>query len=296
MSPPAPAPAIRVELAGRSVTGPVRDRNEDRLGWAVAGDLRSVRATAGDESLPSAEAIGPAVVAAVADGLGGHAGGDLASGYAITTLLDRLVHPAAPEHLPVVLRESYEEVNARLLSGELGGEDEGRRRVGQTTLTALVLTPESARVAHVGDCRLYRLRDQALELLTTDHSQAMDLLRLRLIRPEQAAQHPGRHLLTRSLGGDVSVKVDLRSGPVRAGDAHLLCSDGLWSAVTAGEIIAALEGDLAAGVEGLVERSLARGGDDNASVIAVRVLGIVEVTDLPIETPRRPIWRRILGP
>jgi serine/threonine protein phosphatase PrpC len=292
-------PAVRVELAGHSSTGPVRERNEDRLAWAALGDRASVWATRGDERLPPRELLGPAVIGAVADGLGGHAGGDLASRCAVTTLLDRLAPAAAASrHLPSLLRETFDEVNARLLAGELSGNGRtaGRSQLGaQTTLTCLVLTPDAAHFAHVGDSRLYRLRDQTLELLTTDHTQAMELLRMKIIRPEQAASHPGRHLLTRSLGGDVVVRVDVRSGPVWPGDAYLLCSDGAWSGLSPGEIIKALEGNLASGVEDLMERSLARGGDDNASVIALRVIGVEDAPEPVEQSARRPLWRRIVG-
>ncbi len=145
-------------------------------------------------------------------------------------------------------------------------------RGGQTTLTALAITGRSSHIAHVGDSRVYRLRDGLLELLTTDHTQVMELLRLRLVRPEQAARHPGRHLLTRSIGGDILVRTEARAGIPEPGDAFLLCTDGAWSSVSSGEIRAALEGDLAAGVSDLMACSAERGGDDNASVIALRIL------------------------
>ncbi len=286
--------AVCVELAGLSVTGPVRSRNEDHLGWAIPGDRVWLPARQGDEIVPAAQLAGPIVVAAVADGLGGHADGDLASRFAITMLLERLAPPGVLRRLPDTLRDTYQEVNARLLSGEIGGEGVGARRLGaQTTLTAVTVTAGSAWVSHVGDCRVFRLRDQALELLTTDHSQAMELLRMRLIRPEQAATHPGRHLLTRSLGGDISLRVDVRSGEVHEGDAYLLCSDGAWSRLSSDDIIGALEGELEAGVRELVDRSIARGGDDNASVIALRVLRVGESADA--SSGRRALWRRVLG-
>ena len=290
--------AVRVELSGVSVAGPVRGRNEDRLGWSVPGDRVWVPTRSGDERVPPLELAGPIVMAAVADGLGGHADGHLASRFAITTLLDRLAPFGALGRVQETMRDAFQEVNARLLLGEVGAgthdEPGDRRRAGaQTTLSAIVLTSSGAYVAHVGDTRVYRLRDQVLEVLTTDHSQAMELLRMRLIRPDQAATHPGRHLLTRSLGGDVSLRVDLRSGEAREGDAYLACSDGVWSEVSSGDIIAALEGDLGAGVDGLVERSLARGGDDNASVIAMRVLRVGEPGTG--DGGRRPLWRRVLG-
>ncbi len=309
---------LRIEIAGLSVTGPVRSRNEDHLGWIAPGDRAWVPARQGDERIPPTELGGPLVAVVVADGLGGHADGDLASRFAIATLLDRLAAPEALRRVPDALRDAYLEVNARLLVGEAGqgpgggprppGDGrpsapersrlpaDGPRRPGaQTTMTALAVTSDTAWVAHVGDCRVYRLRDQILELVTTDHSQVTELLRMHLIRPDQAAAHPGRHLLTRSLGGDVALRVDVRSGELRVGDAYLLCSDGAWSNVSADEIIAALEGDLDEGTVQLVERSIARGGDDNASVIALRVLRTGEPASPDSTGGRRGLLRRVLG-
>ncbi len=337
---------VRVELAGLSVTGPVRGRNEDRVGWAVPGDRVWVPGRAGDERLPMARLSGPIVVAAIADGLGGHADGDVASRFAITTLLERMAPPGALGRMADVLRGTFDEVNGRLLTGDMwegrdppsgreattsrgtvapdgrevvdgshrrAGDEAGpgaravaggngaapqpvrRRRGSQTTLTAVALTATSAWIAHVGDCRVYRLRDQTLELLTTDHSQAMELLRMRLIRPDQAATHPGRHLLTRSLGGDITVRVDVRSGEIRDDDVFLLCTDGAWSGITSGEMIGAMEGDLEHGVRDLVDRSIARGADDNASVIALRILRTGAIDSSDEATGRRPLWRRMLG-
>jgi serine/threonine protein phosphatase PrpC len=123
----------------------------------------------------------------------------------------------------------------------------------------------------------------------------MELLRMRLIRPDQAAAHPGRHLLTRSLGGDITVRVDVRSGEIRDDDVFLLCTDGAWSGISSGEMIGAMEGELEHGVRDLVDRSIARGADDNASVIALRILRTGAAGSLDEASGRRPLWRRVLG-
>ena len=138
----------------------------------------------------------------------------------------------------------------------------------------------------MGDTRLFRLREGMMELLTHDHTQARELLRMRLIKPEQVLTHPGRHLLTRSIGGDLVVRVDERPSPPALGDAYLLCSDGLWSSITSWEAHKALTGDLAAGVAELVAHSAAAGGDDNASVIALRVTALAGGPE-----PTSPGWR-----
>ncbi|HEY4753932.1 MAG TPA: hypothetical protein VIH37_11645, partial [Candidatus Limnocylindrales bacterium] len=162
---------------------------------------------------------------------------------------------------------------------------------GQTTLTAIALTGRTGNLAHVGDSRLYRLRGGDMELLTNDHTQARELVRMRVIKPEQVLSHPGRHLLTRSIGGDLVVRVDERASAPAVGDTYLLCSDGLWSAITSWETLNALSGDLATGVVDLVDRVAASGGDDNASVIALRVTALSGSAE-PTSTGWRLPWRK----
>jgi serine/threonine protein phosphatase PrpC len=208
-------------------------------------------------------------VFAVADGLGGYGGGDVASSLALAELLDRAgqadqsnVRPAA------VLRNAYSAANKRVFDAAISGQ--GTRKM-QTTLTTLLLSPGEVHVAHVGDCRAYRLRGDTLEQLTTDHTQVMEMLRLKLITPEQAADHPARYALTRSLGAELIVRADIGRETLLDGDAYLLCSDGLWSKVDANEIAAAMRDGCQSTCEQLVELAVERGGDDNASALAVRV-------------------------
>ncbi len=158
----------------------------------------------------------------------------------------------------------------------------------QTTLTALALCGSGAIVGHVGDSRAYRLHRGGLELLTTDHTQVHEMLRMRLITPEQAAKHPGRSVLTRSLGAELLLRVDVRREAVAAGDLFLLCSDGVWGEVSAEEIQERLpHGALDRACEELVQLAKARGGPDNMSLIAVKV----EAVD---RAPRTPAgWRSL---
>lgn len=297
---------LRAEVVALSSCGPVRETNEDRLGWAVLGMPGTARSPEGDGRLHRVELTGPMMAVVMADGLGGHAYGEVASAMAVATVLDRLAAEEAPERLPAVLREAFDEANLALLEGRTADpawlargptgrfdpESAGRVLGAQTTLTALVLGGRRGHLAHVGDCRALRLRDGVLELLTTDHTQAMELVRMRLIRPDQAARHPGRHLLTRSIGGDPILRVESRSPKPAAGDTFLIATDGLWSAVTSGEVRSALEGDLAAGIPALVATSVERGGDDNASVIAVRVLDPGGPREAEATTGWRLPWRR----
>ena len=299
---------VRAEVAVMSACGPVRDGNEDRVGWAVLGAPESARSPRPDAGVLQVELRGPGIAVVVADGLGGHSHGERASRTAIRIVLERLVAPDAVSRAADTLRGGFEEANAVLLDGVLDDEPEAdwtaddrgptstaRARGGQTTLTALAITRRASSVAHVGDCRLFRLRDDLLEQLTNDHTQAMELLRMRLIRPDQAARHPGRHLLTRSVGGDIVLRVEARSGEPTAGDAYLLCTDGLWSTVTSGEVRAAFEGDLTEGIGRLVALSAERGGDDNASVIGMRLLELGAPVDAAPRAGLRLPWRRGSG-
>jgi PPM family protein phosphatase len=170
--------------------------------------------------------------------------------------------------LATVLRNAYSAANQRVFDAAISGQ--GTRKM-QTTLTTLLLSPGEVHVAHVGDCRAYRLRGDTLEQLTTDHTQVMEMLRLKLITPEQAADHPARYALTRSLGAELIVRADIGRETLLDGDAYLLCSDGLWSKVDANEIAAAMRDGCQSTCEQLVELAVERGGDDNASALAVRV-------------------------
>ena len=142
----------------------------------------------------------------------------------------------------------------------------------QTTLTAAVLSEHSLTVGHVGDCRLYRARGEEVGVLTRDHSMANELLKMRLISPEQAADHPGRHQLVRALGGSPFLRTDILREELQAGDTYLLCCDGLWGELTGHDIRAGLaEGNASAACERLVRIALRAGAPDNISAIVFRV-------------------------
>lgn len=323
-----PAGWIRADLAALSACGPVRDQNEDRIGWTVVGEPSSVRSPGSDEGPVTVELRAPGLAVVVADGLGGHNHGELASRTAVGIVLRRLGEPEALEKVGQALRSGFEEANESCLMGRLVDADAFDRspatanpvddpadggmgpaaaagaargdpdalrpatRGGQTTLTAIALTGGTGNVAHVGDSRLFRLRDGMIELLTNDHTQVRELVRMRVIKPEQALTHPGRHLLTRSIGGDLIVRVDERASAPAVGDVYLLCTDGLWGAITSMEAHAAMAGDLAQGVANLVRRSAEVGGDDNASVIALRVTDLGGRPDLSSPAGWRFPWRR----
>jgi protein phosphatase len=280
--------ALAVEYAGLTVIGHVREHNEDRLGWvAIDGDALYVTPAEEHNLAASVATSGLGLVFAVADGLGGYGGGEIASGMAVAASLDQAQRSlAGGGRIPGILRDAFNWANQAILDAAIAGR--GGRKM-QSTLSTLVMTPGEAHLGHVGDSRVYRRRAGDLELLTTDHSQVMELLRMHIITPEQAITHPARYALTRSVGGDITVRTDVRNERLEQDDTFLLCSDGLWSNVTSTEIAAALARPPAETCRTLVDLALERGGDDNATAMAIRVR---EAGQRP-ETPQG--WRRLFS-
>lgn len=222
-------------------------------------DAIAVHAGRGNDSLP---------VFAVADGLGGHAGGSVASRLAVGRLLAEAAEPKG-RNVDRVLRDAMTRANLDIFNR---AQDDRSLRTMQSTMSALGFSADQAVIAHVGDSRVYRVRGRRVELLTTDHSQAMEMLRLRLLTPEQATNHPARSVLTRSLGAELLTRIDIIRMPTHPGDRFLLCTDGLWAEVAPDEIGAAVgaEEPLAA-CEMLVGMALARGGADNISAVVANI-------------------------
>jgi len=213
-------------------------------------------------------------VFAVADGLGGHQGGEVASAAAVEPLagLDgRSFGDAgeAAEALAAAIREANEAIIDRAAG------DPSLYGMG-TTVTSAAVAGGQLQLAHVGDSRAYLLRGQALEQLTTDHTVVGELVRRGRLTPEQAAIHPERSILTRAVGLDPRVPVDTPD-PVelRDGDQVLLCSDGLTEAVDEDQIAellsAADDGDAAC--RSLIDAANAAGGPDNITVALLRAGG-----------------------
>ena len=279
---------LRLRVAALSVIGPVRETNEDHVGWFDASGL-DLAGTPG-EAVRSVTLAGSAVGVMMADGLGGHGRGDLASRTATRMVIQALAASSRPG--PVEVREALEQANGALLAGELDGAPD-RRPGPQTTAAVLVFAGGSVQVANVGDTRVYRMRDDVVELLTKDHSQAAELLRMKVITPHQARNHPGRHLLTRSVGADLTLRVESVARTVYPGDAYAVCTDGCWGGLDQDDFEAAFSEDPAAGARRLVERAIEMGADDNASVAIIHVDEVGASPDT--DTSDRPFWRRLLG-
>jgi len=205
----------------------------------------------------------------VADGMGGAKAGEVASRVAIESLRKRL--PAVGDaQIRAVLRERIEEANARIHA--LSIRNANQAGMG-TTLTALHVGEDEVLLAHVGDSRAYLLREGKLQRLTEDHSLVDELVRQGRLAPDQAQDHPQRSVITRALGPEPTVHIDIRTVTPQPGDIYLLCSDGLTSMLSdeeVAEILTAAPTLQAAGKE-LIRAANAAGGKDNITVILIRL-------------------------
>ncbi|MGH8998588.1 MAG: Stp1/IreP family PP2C-type Ser/Thr phosphatase [Acidimicrobiia bacterium] len=205
---------------------------------------------------------------AVADGMGGHRAGEVASATAIATL--RQAFDAGSP-----LDEAIRDANAAVFAQAEANVD--MRGMGTTLTAAVLVDGRIARLGHVGDSRAYLMRDGGVTQVTDDHSLVEQLVREGSLAPEDAVNHPQRAVITRALGIDPDVEVDLYDIDLRPGDRIVLCSDGL-SNMVADEGIAAV---LAAqrhpqqAAAALVEAALEAGGDDNVTVVVIDALGDV---------------------
>lgn len=202
---------------------------------------------------------------AVADGMGGHQAGEVASAVALEALRAAV---ASGQAIDAAI------VRANAAVFEKAATDRGLTGMG-TTLTAVIVIGESTLlIGHVGDSRAYRIRDGAIEQLTDDHSLVEELVREGRLSPEEAEVHPQRSIITRALGIDPQVEVDLYTLEARTGDRILVCSDGLSNMLRDADMlrIAALESDPRLAADRLVDAANEAGGEDNITVVLVDVL------------------------
>ena len=267
----------KLSFAMRSDPGEVRPHNEDFCAAYIP--------TIPDDAWEH----GPVFV--VADGLGGHAAGEVASRLATDTVVTEWRRTKAAQPRPT-LRNIVRAANTAVYDASL---EAGRRGMG-TTLTALTLAGHEAVLAHVGDSRAYLVRRDTCRQLTADHSRVGEMLRMNLITPEQAAAHPARSQLTRSLGGDPAVQIDLVATDLAEDDTFILCSDGLWDSVSRQEMtdVARRMGDASVptpveAADMLVDLALKRDAPDNVTVVVVRV---TSSRPIPPAGTRRGFFRR----
>jgi protein phosphatase len=204
----------------------------------------------------------------VADGLGGHRGGSIASKMAIDTIQSEFENWNG-KHGDRFVTRAIQSANQAVFST---AQDHPELFSMQTTATVIVIEKDSLFVGHVGDCRLYRVRDGRVTVLTKDHSQAAELLRMHLISAEASQQHPGRHQLTRSVGSSPFLRVDLVKERTKPGDSYIVCSDGLWSEVSDTDVKKALsDKDIESSLEELVGKVLKAGAPDNITGILFHI-------------------------
>jgi serine/threonine protein phosphatase PrpC len=240
---------MTVAWGSMSHVGAVRDHNEDAL-------------------------LADGSLFLVADGLGGHAAGEVASALAVATVAEELAGVEAVDEEAV----SAAVQKAAVAVYEAAAGDEALTGMG-TTVTGLALSAAADDLAwivlNVGDSRVYLLADGTLEQLTRDHSEVQQLLDAGLIDEEEAAQHPFRNVITRHVGGPWPPDVDLWRRPVRAGERYLLCSDGVSNELPGDRLRELLQepGPPAQAAQRVVEAAVRAGGRDNATVVVVDVTG-----------------------
>lgn len=245
-----------LEFAARTDTGRIRPHNEDAIALS--------------------DAIGLAIIA---DGMGGYNAGEVASRIATAvtreSLEESLLHPQTTrtgrgKRLQQQLVEAIEHANASIY--EAARADERYTGMG-TTLVAALFHSGRLSIAHVGDSRAYRMRRGVLQQLTRDHSLLQEQIDAGLISPDQAQYADNKNLVTRAMGVEQKVEVEVHDHTVEAGDMFLLCSDGLSDMLSTEEIrnlLTTAEPDLNRLCEGLIRLANENGGRDNISVALIR--------------------------
>ena len=252
---------LRIEVVGETNVGMKRNHNEDNFSVLEDSGLYIV-----------------------ADGMGGHASGEVASKMAVDSLQEFFVATSSdPERTwPYKMDRSKGYEENRLITGiklanlriyESAQRDARQRGMG-TTIVTVFAVESGVYIAHVGDSRVYRVRDKKLEQLTEDHSLLNDYIKMKRLTPEEIANFPHKNVIVRALGMKDTVKVDSRYEQPQENDVIMLCSDGLSGPVTDAETLEIISStsDLKAAASKLIERANANGGPDNVTVVLVRWL------------------------
>jgi protein phosphatase len=264
----------QIEHASRTDVGVRRNHNQDSCSSVLAKDQREWR-TKGH-------------VFMVADGMGAHAVGEMASAMACQ-IIPLTFQKLAPDGVVNAMRKAFDEANASI--HERGQANKEFQGMG-TTGTALVLRPDGAWIAHCGDSRAYRIRNGQMEQLSFDHSLLWEKARRQGVKPEELTDVP-HNVIVRSLGPDPTVEIDIQGPhPVEDGDIYLVCSDGLsgpLSDLEMGAVAEALPPKEASQL--LIDLANLRGGPDNISVVIVRInFGKTKVKRDDDDGPQRPPW------
>jgi serine/threonine protein phosphatase PrpC len=247
---------VRFTCAGRTDVGVVRSGNEDA--FLMVPDSG---------------------VFIVADGMGGHAAGEVASEMSVQIVgrsLESVVGRSDPDAAETV-RKGIVEANSVIFQRTLVEQD--KRGMG-TTVTAMVINGERYMIGHVGDSRAYMLRDGQLVQITKDHSYVQEQVDAGYLTPAQARTHPYSNVITRCVGANSDVAPDVYGGTLHGSDVFLLASDGLTGMLEDEDLLTILTSGRSPGevVDKLISEANRRGGLDNVTVIIVRIDGI-DVTD-----------------
>jgi PPM family protein phosphatase len=244
-----------VELAALTDVGCERENNEDRYSyWEPASDEQFQQ---------------KGRLAIVADGMGGYEGGQEASRIAIEVVENTYANSAG--HPRTILLEGFQAAHYRIQ--EFAAQNPALQGMG-TTCTAVALLENQLYYAHVGDTRLYLIRNSSISRLTHDHSYVNRLVENGVISAEEAESHPQRHILTAALGAGAAIAPDSadQSVIIQAGDVLLLCTDGLWSQLSEKELEEAVtERKLDKACQAMIKVAKQRGGPDNITVQVLRV-------------------------
>ena len=205
---------------------------------------------------------------AVADGMGGHDAGDVASGT-VTEALMRLPIVYSLDGLVETAVSALQSVNQKLI--DLAAATNTSRTIG-STVVGLAIAGQEFRCFWAGDSRAYRVRDRRIERLTRDHSLVQDLVNAGMMNPQEAETHPNANVITRAVGVVEELKVEIVSGDVLSGDQFLLASDGLTRVVPDDELATELlTNNAAEAADRLIDIVLSRGAPDNISIIIIDV-------------------------
>ncbi len=257
---------IRLLVGRRSDPGELRDLNEDSILTLVM--------------VPSYEtSVGPVQgLFAVADGMGGHEGGEIASKLALQVLTDQVIRTIVlPELAGELVRE--EDIIVHLHRATIAANDavylDSKKRESDmgTTLTSVFVRDDRLFFAHVGDSRAYRWNADGLEQLTVDHSVVASMIAEGQAEPDEIYTHPHRSIIYRCIGDKAVVEVDADMLPLSIGDRIIVCSDGLWEMIRDEGIADVMmqEADSQLACDMLVRHANAAGGDDNISTIVVQI-------------------------
>ena len=219
----------------------------------------------------------------VADGMGGHAAGEIASRIAVDSISEFILHTKEDDGTwPHAYDENYRRTTNRLMAAvrmantrvlEAMRKDARLRGMG-TTVVACMADEKTMSFAHVGDSRAYLIRDNQLSRITNDHSWVFEQVQAGMLTEAEAEKHPLRNVITRALGGALQVTPDASEIEIKSGDVYLLCSDGLTGMVPEDEIlrVVADHEKLEDACQELINKANERGGLDNVTAILVRTI------------------------